>query len=181
MIGEIQRAAKTPEEVAAIIASRTEDFTQRFDSSGSQIDFDNEVALIYSTYCELLQRYNMTENDADQLRALTVLRGSEVDGSKVHLPWLANVELLALDGFFDFTPIQGEILRELIPRVPETLVNLNYDPRNPEIFAPFKETVEHLSAIAPFEMRDATDVRDHGALEVTSVVQSMSDMLQLVK
>jgi hypothetical protein len=56
LIGEIQRAAKTPEEVKAIIASRTEEFTQRFDSSGSQIDFDNEVALIYSTYCELLQR-----------------------------------------------------------------------------------------------------------------------------
>ena len=183
LIGEIQRAAKTPEEVTAIIASRTEDFTQRFDSSGSQIDFDNEVALIYSTYCELLQRHNMTENDADQLRALTVLRGSEIDGSKVHLPWLANVELLLLDGFFDFTPIQGEILRELIPRVPETLVNLNYDPRNPEIFAPFRETVEHLSAIAPFEIRETTDVRETtGALSKLRerLFNPMSDMPQLV-
>ena len=189
LIGEIQRAAKTPEEVAAIIASRTEDFTQRFDSSGSQIDFDKEVALIYSTYCELLQCHNLTENDADQLRALTVLRGGEIDGSKVHLPWLANVELIVLDGFFDFTPIQGEILRELIPRVPETLVNLNYDPRNPEIFAPFKETVEHLSAIAPFEIRQATDVRETAG--VLSKLREhlfnpmpdklqMSDMLQLV-
>jgi ATP-dependent helicase/nuclease subunit B len=184
LIGEIQRAAKTPEEVNAIIASRTEDFTQRFDSSGSQIDFDNEVALIYSTYCELLQRHNMTENDADQLRALTVLRGGEIDGSKVQLPWLANVELLVLDGFFDFTPIQGEILRELIPRVPETLVNLNYDPSNPEIFAPFKETVEHLSAVAPFEVRQTTDVR-----ETTGVLAKlrerlfnpMPDKLQLVE
>ena len=183
LIGEIQRAAKTPEEVTAIIASRTEDFTQRFDSSGSQIDFDNEVALIYSTYCELLQRHNMTENDADQLRALTVLRGIEIDGSKAHLPWLANVEILLLDGFFDFTPIQGEILRELIPRVPETLVNLNYDPRNPEIFAPFRETVEHLSAVAPFEIRETTDVRETtGALSKLRerLFNPMSDMPQLV-
>jgi hypothetical protein len=38
-------ASKDAEEVTAI-TSRTEDFAQRFDSSGSQIDFDNEVALI---------------------------------------------------------------------------------------------------------------------------------------
>jgi ATP-dependent helicase/DNAse subunit B len=184
LIGEIQRAAKTPQEVAAIIASRTEDFAQRFDSNAAQIDFDNEVALIYSTYCELLQQHNLTENDADQLRALTVLRGGEIDGSKVQLPWLGSVELLILDGFFDFTPIQGEILRELIPRIPETLVNLNYDKRNPEIFAPFKETVDHLSAIASFEIRQTTDVSEtRGVLSKLreSLFNPMSDMLQLVE
>ena len=164
LIGEIQRAARTPQEVSSIIASRTEDFAQRFDSSASQIDFDNEVALIYSTYSELLQRHNMTENDADQLRALAALRG-EIDDVNVQLPWLSSVELLVLDGFFDFTPIQGEILRELIPRIPKTLVNLNYDTRNPEIFAPFKETVEQLSSIAPFETRETTGAREtNGAL-----------------
>ena len=42
------------------------------------------------------------------------------------------------DGFFDFTPVQGEILRQLIPRFPETIVNLNHDDSNPEIFIPFR-------------------------------------------
>ena len=60
------------------------------------------------------------------------------------IPWLANVQLLVLDGFFDFTPVQGEILRRLIPQVPEVLVNLNHDERNPEIFLPFQETIDHL-------------------------------------
>jgi hypothetical protein len=53
LIGEIQRAAKTPAEISAIIASRTDDFGERSQSSITQIDFDNEVSLIYSTYCEL--------------------------------------------------------------------------------------------------------------------------------
>ena len=55
-----------------------------------------------------------------------------------------------LDGFFDFTPVQGEILQRLIPQIPEVLVNLNHDERNPEIFLPFQETIGHLSSIAPF-------------------------------
>jgi ATP-dependent helicase/DNAse subunit B len=156
LIGELQRSAKSPAEVAAIVATRTHDLGQQPGARAAQVDFDNEIALIYSTYCQLLQQHNVTENDADQLRALSVLRG-EVDGQKIKLPWLANVELLILDGFFDFTPVQGEILREIIPRVPETLVNLNYDSRNPDIFAPFNETIEQLSAMSGFEKRISDD------------------------
>jgi ATP-dependent helicase/DNAse subunit B len=183
LIGEIQRAAKTPDEVSAIIATRSEDFPPRSDSTISQIEFDKEVALIYSTYCGLLQQNSLTENDADQMRALAVLRG-EVDGARVQLPWLNGIELLILDGFFDFTPIQGEILRELIPRVPETLVNLNYDPYNPEIFAPFRETVDQLGSISQFETKQTTE-----ALETTGALSllranlfnpQLSDKLQLV-
>ena len=183
LIGEIQRAAKTPDEVSAIIATRSEDFPPRSDSTISQIEFDKEVALIYSTYCGLLQQHSLTENDADQLRALAVLRG-EVDNMRVQLPWLNGVELLILDGFFDFTPIQGEILRELIPRVPETLVNLNYDPYNPEIFAPFRETVDQLGGISKFETKQTTEaLKTAGALSLlrTNLFNPLlSDKLQLV-
>ena len=183
LVGEIQRAAKSPAEVSAIISTRTQDLAQVSDSVASQIDFDNEVALIYSTYCQLVERNDLTENDADQLRALAALRG-EIDGHKIQLPWLANVELLILDGFFDFTPIQGEILRELIPRIPETLVNLNYDIRNPEIFAPFQETIGQLSAMATFETEQSTDnVETAGvlsALRQKLFNPLMSDKLQFV-
>ena len=98
LIGELQRSAKSPAEVSAIVATRTQDLGQQSFTPSSQIDFDNEIALIYSTYCQLLQKHNVTENDADQMRALSVLRG-EVDGQKVKLPWLAGVEVLILDGF----------------------------------------------------------------------------------
>ncbi|HLN99006.1 MAG TPA: PD-(D/E)XK nuclease family protein, partial [Pyrinomonadaceae bacterium] len=165
LIGEIERAAKSPTDVARIIAARIDDLAPApEDSSASprrrlptQSDFDQEVALIYATYSDLLSRHQLTEADADQLRALAVLHG-EVDGRAVRIPWLANVELLVLDGFFDFTPVQGEILQQLIPQVGEVIVNLNHDGRNPEIFLPFQETIAHLESIAPFEEKRVGEI-----------------------
>src|SRR6266550_4578682 len=158
LIGEIERAAKSPREVAAIIAARTSDLPRDMGKSPKgtirevvhpQIDFDKEVSLIYATYTDLLNRSQLTEEDADQLRALAVLNG-ELDGRNWHSPVLEGVQLLILDGFFDFTPVQGEILQRLIPQIPEVVVNLNHDERNQEIFLPFQETIDRLSAIAPF-------------------------------
>jgi ATP-dependent helicase/DNAse subunit B len=157
LIGEIERAAKSPADVAEIIAARRDDLVSQITTGSvpAQIDFDQEVSLIYSTYSELLNKHHLTEADADQLRALAALNG-DVDAKKVSIPWLANVDLLVLDGFFDFTPIQGEILRKLIPDIPEVVVNLNHDSRNPEIFQPFRETLERLDAISPFEKTSNT-------------------------
>ncbi|MDQ2856689.1 MAG: hypothetical protein M3R68_10200, partial [Acidobacteriota bacterium] len=100
LIGEIQRAGKTPAEFAEIVASRVRDATEE-DSSTSvkaeivfdkkserllspQIDFDRDVALVYSSYANLLEQNNLTEDDADGLRALAALRG-ESTGRVV--PW----------------------------------------------------------------------------------------------
>lgn len=157
LIGEIERAAKSPAEIVEIISARTRDLVpnvnqgKRQDHLHTQNDFDQDVALIYETYSELLERHQLTEADADQLRALTLLKND------VQVPWLANVELLILDGFFDFTPVQGEILQHLVPRVPEVLVNLNHDERNPEIFRPFQETIDRLSSIDSFEIKRSVD------------------------
>lgn len=160
LIGEIERAAKSPAELAEIVASRRQDLSLPQELNlrrlSQQLDFDNEVALIYSIYSELLKRHELTESDADQLRALGALRG-ELDGRPVQIPWLANVQLLVLDGFFDFTPVQGEILQRLIPRIPEVIVDLNYDERNPEIFLPFRETIAQLGAIDVFEVKHNDD------------------------
>ncbi|HEX7297329.1 MAG TPA: PD-(D/E)XK nuclease family protein [Pyrinomonadaceae bacterium] len=150
LIGEIQRAGKSPDELKKIVEERREDLSS--ESTGkSQIDYDNEVALIYGAYADLLDRNQLTEDDADQLRALHVLKGM------AQLPWLSSVKLLILDGFFDFTPVQGEILRNLIPAIPETLVNLDYDQRNPEIFLPFQQTVQQLQSITSFETKRTSD------------------------
>ena len=170
MIGELQRAGKTPQEFQTAIESRASEFESRVHSSKSkvqtslrsQLDFDREVALIYSAYTGALDHFDLTDEDADQLRALQILRG-EVDGREISLPWLEHVELLVLDGFFDFTPVQGEMLRCLIPVVPNAIVNLNYDHRNEEIFQPFRSTVDQLKSIANFETKfetEATSVSD---------------------
>jgi ATP-dependent helicase/DNAse subunit B len=177
LIGEIERAAKSPAEVAEIIAARTSDLGPEPDQPRNkterlhtQNDFDQEVALIYATYSELLNRHQLTEADADQLRALAVLKG-ELDGRAMRLPWLASVQLLVLDGFFDFTPVQGEILQRLIPQIPDVLVNLNHDERNREIFLPFQETIDHFSAIAPF-----VEIRNSG--ELIPATGALSDLRQ---
>src|SRR5258708_726708 len=76
-------------------------------------------------------------------------------GKNISVPSLDGGQLLILDAFSDFTPVQGETLRPLIPRVPEVIVNLNHDARNPEIFLPFQSTIDHLRGIASFEICDS--------------------------
>jgi ATP-dependent helicase/DNAse subunit B len=165
LIGELQRAATTPAEFAAIVQKRLEEHGENSDESAdrkqstirSQVDFDRDVALVYSTYCDLLDKNKLTESDADQLRALAILRG-ELDGRRVEVPWLANTKLLVLDGFFDFTPVQGEILRELIPQIPDVIVNLNNDEKNPEIFRAFDETIGQLKSMAKFKVEYSSEL-----------------------
>ena len=151
LLGEIQRAARTPAELVDILTARARDLEKAGETRGvTQLDFDREVALIYSTYAQLLDGNQFTEEDAEQLRALWVLRGM-IDERFVGVPWLSKVQLFIIDGFFDFTPVQGEILRQLLPRFPETVVNLNHDDSNPEIFVPFQETIGQLQGMATFD------------------------------
>jgi ATP-dependent helicase/DNAse subunit B len=173
VLGEIERAARTPAELIDILTARARDLEKG--NSGTrgvtQVDFDNEIALIYSTYTELLNQNHFTEEDADQLRALQVLRGF-VDEHSVQVPWLSKVQLFIVDGFFDFTPVQGEILRQLIPRFPETIVNLNHDDSNPEIFVPFQETIGQLQSIAKF---DTVPIREY--MLTSGVLSSLRENL----
>ena len=96
LIGEIERAGKTPQAISEIIAARLADIAptvmlpkalpDKRLRSGSRSD--------YATYSDFLREFNLTEADADQLRALAVLNG-ELDGQTVQLPWLESVELLS--------------------------------------------------------------------------------------
>ncbi|HJZ80634.1 MAG TPA: PD-(D/E)XK nuclease family protein [Pyrinomonadaceae bacterium] len=160
LLGELQRSGKTPDEFQQAIAERLEARGQKPDTKdqgpASQSDFDREVALIYANYSAILDRHGLTDDDADQLRALQVLRG-EPEGQEASLAWLRDIELLVLDGFFDFTPVQGEILRCLIPQVPNVIVNLNYDEQNEDIFRPFQSTIDQLQSMAPFATTHSSD------------------------
>ncbi len=159
VIGELQRAGKTPEEFRSAVEDRgsleIQSPKSKNQSPKAQIDFDREVALIYQTYSDALDRNDLTDEDADQLRALQILRDPEAQA--VAPSWLNQIELLVLDGFFDFTPVQGEILRRLIPLVPQVIVNLNHDAGNEEIFRPFQSTIDQLNSIAAFETVNQSD------------------------
>ncbi len=160
LIGEIQRAGKTPADLNTIVTARAEEYGPEDRAPDTkailQLDFDREIALVYETYARLLEEHELTDDDANGLRALAILQGVVGDRS-VLLPWLEEVELLVLDGFFDFTPVQGEMLRLLIPRFPRVIVNLNGDTQNPDIFKPFNETIERLRAIGDFELIHDTE------------------------
>ncbi|HYT49487.1 MAG TPA: PD-(D/E)XK nuclease family protein, partial [Pyrinomonadaceae bacterium] len=179
LIGELQRAGKTPEEFLEVVAAReiesqAPSLKSPVSSLKTQIDFDREVALIYSAYSDALEKHGLTDEDADQLRALQILRGdvaqvvnlrlldrepeqSQINNLRYSVPWLDRIDLLVLDGFFDFTPVQGEILKYLIPLIPNVIVNLNGDPRNPDIFRPFQSTIDHLTSIDEFEIETSHD------------------------
>ncbi len=160
LIGELQRAGKTADEFATVIESRAADFTGQppkadVQSPKTQLDFDREVALVYAKYSAALDLKKLTDDDADQLRAVQILRGGADEA--VGLPWLKDVDLLVLDGFFDFTPVQGEMLRLLIPAIPNVIVNVNHDEANQEIFRPFENTIEQLKSIADFETKTVSE------------------------
>jgi ATP-dependent helicase/DNAse subunit B len=163
LVGEIQRAAKSPAEFASIVEARARDFDELGQEEDRlahtvprQIDFDREIGLIYSTYQAALDRFHLTEDDADQMRALEVLRG-EINGSRLKVPWLAQLKLLVLEGIFEFTPAQGEMLLLWIPSMPVVMVNTHGDASNAEIFRPFAATIEQLNSIASFETRIETE------------------------
>ncbi|HEX3227551.1 MAG TPA: hypothetical protein VHQ95_01220, partial [Pyrinomonadaceae bacterium] len=162
LIGELQRAGKTAADFQKVIREREDEVhvqspKSKAQSPHSQADFDHDVALIYETYARALDQFGLTDEDAEQLRALCALR-QELETDAGGLPSLKEIDLLVLDGFFDFTPVQGEILRCLIPQVPNVIVNLNHDEQNEEIFRPFQSTIDHLQAIAPFEMITSDDL-----------------------
>jgi ATP-dependent helicase/DNAse subunit B len=200
LIGELQRAGKTPEEFRQAVEERLSEAQvqsqnakaqspdskfqiqkskiqspkPKVQSPSSQFDFDREVALIYDRYVAVLDRHGLTDDDADQLRALQLLR-TEHDPQGPSVSWLNEIELLVLDGFFDFTPVQGEILRCLIPQIPNVIVNLNYDDQNEAIFRPFQSTIDHLKSIASFEVAGPTD-RQHEPPISASVNESLAPL-----
>src|SRR4029077_17009877 len=105
LLGELQRAGKTVEEFAQAIEEREQDALEvqspkskvqsedsksktpnsKFQSSTPQIDFDREVALIYQEYSAVLNRNGLTDQDADQLRALQIIRGDVAQVANLRL------------------------------------------------------------------------------------------------
>jgi ATP-dependent helicase/DNAse subunit B len=178
LIGEIQRAAKTAAEFRDVVVRREsldreskptrepiasedepetdatgnpEDVERRREARRiAALDYDKDTALIYEWYEALLDKHNLTDASRDYLRALSVLRG-EFAGREVRVPFLDEARMLVVDGFFDMLPVHAETITVLLPRFEEVLVNLNYDTRNPEVFAPFRDVVERFTVTERFE------------------------------
>lgn len=143
VIGEIKRAGMNPVLLRELI------------STGQPQPRDLDIAAIYEAYQQALDEHRLMDADEATASALHILQ------SRPDLPSsLAQTTTLFIDGFFDFTPIQKNLLRYLIERIPEVMVNLTYDPRHPTVFAePVGDTFqffERLSQPMPIEHNAAT-------------------------
>lgn len=105
---------------------------------------DVDVASIYQAYSQTMDRLQLLDADDAYVRALDILR------LRPDLPpWLNLTQRLFIDGFFDFTPVQKKLLRYLIERIPEVIVNLTFDPNNSPVFEePLKDTRAFLSTLS---------------------------------
>jgi ATP-dependent helicase/DNAse subunit B len=149
VISEIQRAGCTAAAFSRFVEIRaladTHDLPARARRAASAEETgqlrDRDVATVYSEYAELLDANRLTDATHDYLRTLQALRGT-VASRQVEIPFLDDVTLLVIDGFFDLIPVHMEILLLLMRRVPETIVNLNWDPRNRPAYAAFAGVVQ---------------------------------------
>jgi ATP-dependent helicase/DNAse subunit B len=158
LIGEIQRAGKTAGDFRRIVEERIRKSAESAPPPDARPNaaptapervygYERDIALIAECYQQSLSDNNLTEVNEDHLRTLNVLNG-EYDGWPCVAPYLEPVKLLIVDGFFDFTPAQGEILKRLIARIPHVVFNFDYEPLNPSVFLPIEETIEHVESMA---------------------------------
>lgn len=107
-----------------------------------------------------------TENDTDYLRAIAALDGN-LNGLPCQTTLLDGVEWLIVDGFFDLTPVQGEILRRLVKRVPRVTFNFDDDADNPPVFASVHETIAKIREMMGELVQEVIFHERHGTCRVT--------------
>lgn len=149
LIGELKRAGKRPDEFR--------EFLREFGGSYR----DEDLAETYQAYQNVLERNALMDNDEAYLLTRDLLIG------RTQRPaWLDRVQSLYIDGFFDFTPIQGQIIAQLVKAIPNVVVNLSLDERNPNVFVPVDETLKFFEKLGFAHVLQATEtILRHPALD----------------
>ncbi len=195
LIGEITRAGKTAAEFTRIVEERIARLQESLPpppspQSAEQVHgYERDVARIMQCYATALnggipensapQHHTgpdptaatgkFTESDAEYLRAMAALDGS-LDGLPCQTPLLDGVEWLIVDGFFDLTPVQGEILRRLIKRIPRVTFNFDDDADNPPVFAAVHETIAKIREMMGDGCREVVFHERTGSRPVTRLL-----------
>lgn len=159
LVAEIQRAGKSAAEFREAIGRHADLLRESSPSSESLPpgrDYDADVATVYEHFERLLVANRLTDGNTDSLRALAVTRG-ELDGRRVTVPFLADVKLLVLDGFFDLLPVHQELVTSLVRLIPDVIVNLNHDEENPRAFAAHAEVIERFSKLPDVEIQRSNE------------------------
>lgn len=86
----------------------------------SSIAKDHELALIYDTYQALMQSYDLVDREGEGWLALEALENQASLAS--------DVNLLLVDGYDQFTPVQASLLATMSQRVDDLIVTLTKAP-----------------------------------------------------
>lgn len=150
--------------VAGLIAElkqngvRPEAFTAAAEARG--LPKDRDLARIYAAYQERLQTYDLVDREGEGWLALAQLE----EASQPHL--CADLDLLLVDGYDQFTPVQARLLRLLAGRAGRTLITLTTVPgREATIGRRFADALVTLTqaADAPLSTRMLTGTGDRPA------------------
>jgi ATP-dependent helicase/nuclease subunit B len=106
---------------------------------------DLELATIYTQYQDVLRRYSLVDRDGEGWLAGVLLEEEIRKGSNS----IASVDLLVVDGYDQFTPVQTNILALLSQQI-ETLITLTRLPMDrqgnpPPVGRRFEQTHQHLT------------------------------------
>jgi ATP-dependent helicase/nuclease subunit B len=89
-------------------------------SAAALTDKDRDLAELYADYQASLQRYQLVDREGEGWLALDALHGEPDLGT--------NLELLVVDGFDQFSPLQARLLALLGGRAKETIITLTTVP-----------------------------------------------------
>lgn len=125
LIDELRAAAVPPETLAAAAVS----------------PYDGELAVVYQCYLEALARLGLSDEHGPIARARDLV---------VARPELSRqVELLVVDGFDQFTPLQLDLVRALAERAGRTLITLTGEASERPAHRRFTRTLAALRAALP--------------------------------
>lgn len=81
---------------------------------------DRELALIYDTYQNILRSFDLVDTEGEGWLALEMVQ------KKPDVP--RNVDLLLVDGYDQFTPVQAQMIAQLSSKIDEVIITLTHAP-----------------------------------------------------
>ena len=81
---------------------------------------DHELALIYDSYQNAMQHYDLVDREGEGWLALEAVEN--------HLQLATDVDLLLVDGYDQFTPVQAALIATLSQRVDNIIITLTKAP-----------------------------------------------------
>lgn len=133
---------------------------------------DHELALIYDTYQNLMQDYDLVDREGEGWLALEALEN--------HPSLAGDVDLLMVDGYDQFTPVQASLLATLSTRIEDVIITLTKPPEDedeiPVVGKRFKKAYDNLK-----ESHESVGVSFKQTIQDYPKVSKQPDLLNLAQ